>query len=122
MRGWRRRLHSKEDLLLNLIVEVEERVASLPPLLLKVRLQLLEPEIDATRILCRCPLWPLEHDWEEPLADRSSYLGLLASVKTALQDEQIRYRQENLSVAALDLLPKLFILLACAFNELAKAD
>ena len=56
------------------------------------------------------------------MTDRSSYLSLLASVKTALQDEEIRYRQENLSIAALDLLPKLFMLLACALDELAKAD
>ena len=56
------------------------------------------------------------------MTDRCGYLSLLASVKTALQDEKIRYRQENLSVAALDLLPKLLMLLACAFNKLTEAD
>ena len=92
------------------------------PLLREICLELLEPEVDATRVIRRCPLWLLEHDWEEPLADCCGYLSLLASVKTALQDEKIRYRQENLSVAALDLLPKLFMLLACAFNKLTEAD
>ena len=56
------------------------------------------------------------------MTDRCGYLSLLASVKTALQDEEIRYRQENFSVAALDLLSKLFMLLACALYKLAEAD
>ena len=57
------------------------------PLLREICLELLEPEVDATRVIRRCPLWLLEHDWEEPLADRGGYLRLLASIKTALQDE-----------------------------------
>ena len=77
-------LNSKEYLRLNLVVEVEERVARLLPLLLKVCLELLEPKVDAALILGRWPLWLLEHDWEEPLTDRCGYLSLLAGVKTAL--------------------------------------
>ena len=56
------------------------------------------------------------------MTDRCGYLSLLAGVKTALQDEEVRYRQENLGVAALDLLPKLLMLLACALYKLAEAD
>ena len=56
------------------------------------------------------------------MTDRSGYLSLLADVETALQDEKVRYRQENLGVAALDLLPKLLMLLACALYKLAEAD
>ena len=80
---------AKQDLSLNLVVEVEIRSAAvlirLLPMLGKISLQLCKLIINITGVVqSRAHVWLLEHSGEKSLHYGCGNLGFLACVKTAL--------------------------------------
>ena len=108
--------------MLNLVVEFIERISCLVSQNSQVTFQVIELPVYACGIVFLFSIRLLEHYWEESLTYRCRNLCLFACVETALQHKQIRNREEDLSIAALDLLFKLLVLLTCALNQLAEAD
>jgi len=111
-------------LLLDLVVKVigGATVVRIIPVQLQILLELLKLKVDVVWILFRSAIRSLEHGREEALNDSSCDLRLLACVETALQNEYIRNGDEDLGVAALYLLLKLWVLFASALDQLTQAD
>ena len=89
----------------------------------QVNLQLHKLMVDiASIVLDRAFFWFLEHGREEALDDSCSNLCLLSCIETAFQNKHIRDSQEDLSVAALNLLLEFGIFFASAFDKLTETD
>ena len=111
---------SKEDLLLNLVVEVVEGAVCirLLSMLRQIILQLLELVEDVVIVLSSVSIWSLEHRREETLDDRSGDLSLFADIETALEHQHVWNSQEDLGITALNLLFELLVLFASALDQL----
>jgi hypothetical protein len=59
---------------------------------------------------------------KESVAEGCSVLCVFANVKAALENKQVRNRKEDLSIATVDLLFELLVLLCGAFDQLAKTN
>ena len=108
--------------MLNLVVEFIERISCLVSQNSQVTFQVIELPVYACGIVFLFSIRLLEHYWEESLTHRCRNLCLFACVETALQHKQVRNREEDLSIAALDLLFKLLVLLTRALNQLTEAN
>ena len=108
--------------MLNLVVEFIERISCLVSQNSQVTFQVIELPVYACGIVFLFSIRLLEHYWEKSLTHRCRNLCLFACVETALQHKQVRNREEDLSIAALDLLFKLLVLLTRALNQLTEAN